>query len=257
MNRSCDKCGNPLSGKQQRFCSKLCRNIVAGRHSTPRYQIPSRDWLASKYLLPPEGEGLSLAEIGGMLGTTDVTVGNWVKKYGFTQDPNKRLSHFASRPNPKRRSPMPDRDNFARHYLMPPDGEGMSHNELAEIYGVSRPTVARWISEFGLIQPFSERHSTRMSDSGNPAYLNGTSENYLIRKLAKGKAKVCDWCGTTEKVQVHHIDHDHDNGNESNLMWLCGPCNRLEAQLWQLEQVGRARRHFENNQLVIEFIRSI
>lgn len=255
MDKRCEICNEPLSGKQQRFCSRRCRNVVAGRHSTPQYKHPSRDWLAAEYLLPPEGKGRSLQDIANEIGVTDVAIGHLVDKYGLTQGPRERLSFYAKQPHPERRKQSPNRDEFAGLYLMPPDGQGMSIEALCVYYGVSDPTIRRWIDEFGLQQPFSERHSKRMYGEGNPAYLNGNSLRYIRRRLSRTKPAVCEWCGTTKKVQVHHVNHNKENNDPDNLMWLCGPCNRLEAQLWALEQTGRATRHFENNRLVIEFVR--
>lgn len=94
-----------------------------------------------------------------------------------------------------------------------------------------------------------------MSGEGNPAYNGGTCRNYHKNVLLKsGKARRCIWCSTMDDLQVHHIDHDKHNGNADNLDWLCGPCNRMEAQIHALVEAGRATMKIENGELTITFL---
>ena len=100
----------------------------------------------------------------------------------------------------------------------------------------------------------SSRHSERMSGDGNPAWVGGTSRLYQARILEEDSPeKVCAWCGTNEDVQIHHIDHNRDNPDLSNLMWLCGNCNKLEAQLRILQQSNRAIVNIGDNGINIIF----
>jgi hypothetical protein len=55
----------------------------------------------------------------------------------------------------------------------------------------------------------------------------------LYRKPYKAfKKEHCEECGfvAVHRIQldVHHIDHDHNNNVESNLKTLCANCHRLE-----------------------------
>ena len=91
-----------------------------------------------------------------------------------------------------------------------------------------------------------------MSGSGNPAWNGGTARNYQVKLLESIKPKKCGWCETTKDIQIHHIDHDRQNGNLENLTWLCGYCNRLESNLWALQD--RATFTIDSKKLVIDFI---
>lgn len=254
MDKKCEICGKPLTGKQTRSCSIRCRNVIAGRASVSRFQMPDRTLLAAAYLLPPEGRGLTFDELGKEFGASEVTVRKWLKSYGLYQGSKERLGYFSSLPHPWRRKAPPLYDELAKHYLMPPDGEGLSEEALSSLYGVSRPTISRWLKEYDLMQKFEDRHSQRMSGTGNPAYVNGNSGKYVSRKLAKVKPKVCEWCGATERIHVHHIDHNHEHNDPDNLMWLCMNCNLLESRIWQLEQANRIKTTHVDNRLIIEFV---
>lgn len=85
----------------------------------------------------------------------------------------------------------------------------------------------------------NERHSKRMSGSGNPAWKGGTARNYHANVVAS-RPQFCEWCGTTDDLQVHHRDHNPKNGDPDNLALLCGTCNRLESHLRALWESGRA-----------------
>jgi len=249
----CEICSRELTGKQQRFCSTRCRNVSAGQIKKRRYQLPERDVLAQLYLLPPVGEGLSLNEIGKMYGVSDVTAGSWIKEHNLIQDAKTRLSHFAIT-HPKPRIPVPAKPELEALYRMPPEGEGLSQSQVAERYSVERQTARRWLQEYGLLELHSKRHSKRMNGAMNPAYQDGSSRHYHKNVLLRsGQEQVCKWCGATKQIQVHHINHDTTDGNPDNLAWLCGYCNRLEAQLWALIQTNRVSVTWEGKTLKIEF----
>ncbi len=217
--------------------------------------IPDTKWLAGEYLLPPEGKGRSCPDIGKEFGVTKHVVQKWVKKLGIWQSQSRRTS-FRRKGFATWWKEPPAIKELATKYLLPPDGLGMTLHQLAEDFEVSVPTIRKWLKKYDLTQPFPERHAQRMSDEGNAAYTDGSSPNYIIRKLTKDRPKICEWCGATEKVQVHHQDHDRQNNDLDNLTWLCGPCNRLDAQLWQLKQAGRVLVTHLNRRLTIEFVQN-
>ena len=148
------------------------------------------------------------------------------------------MRYYQSR---RARYELPDREWLEHEYW----GLNKSLNEIAiEIGGsLCRQTIQHWLRRFGIPartrQDRNERHSHRMSGSGNPAWNGGTAQNYHARVVAK-RPHICEWCGTTEKVQVHHRDHNKRNGDPDNLGFLCGTCNRLEAGLRALQERGRA-----------------
>lgn len=135
-----------------------------------------------------------------------------------------------------------------------------SMRDIGGEVGISANGVKVWLEKFDIPvrteKQCHERHSDRMSGSGNPAWNGGTARNYQARLLREsGRSYICEWCGATKRLQVHHRDHDRENGDLSNLAWLCGPCNRMEAQLWALQQNGRAEVMIDTDahKIVIEF----
>lgn len=87
-----------------------------------------------------------------------------------------------------------------------------------------------------------------VSGKNNPAYKDGIG---LYRKLmlAKGKPK-CLYCGSTENIDVHHIDGNRRNNDIGNLVFLCKKCHigkahknkklNLDFKRW-LENENRSR----------------
>lgn len=197
---------------------------------------PEREWLAKKFWLPPKGEGLTTIEIAKLCGVSKRTVGRWLKFYDIQSEGWGRRRTKGR----KWHTTVPPKTELASLYLLPPEGEGKTLAQLATHYEVATETIRGWLHACGLTQRFPERHAQRMVGKNNPAYSNGGSHHYVHRELSKVKPIQCDWCKTTRKVQVHHINHNRKNNDLSNITWLCQTCNLLEAQLWALQQSGRA-----------------
>jgi transposase-like protein len=202
-------------------------------------------------LLPPDGKGRSRSDIGKGLGVSKYAVGYWINRYGLglQQDPKKRLRFFASQP----RITPPSRERLIEQYIQ----EDKSVRELAKEMGYSTLTVNKWLRIYNIKkspEQLGNKHSRRMSGKGNPAYTNGNSQHFVKSALSKVKPKVCEWCKTTKRVQVHHMDHNRENNNLENLTWLCGSCNRLEAQLRALVKDNRIKMEHNENMLTIEFL---
>lgn len=47
----------------------------------------------------------------------------------------------------------------------------------------------------------------------------------LRSRAAKFRGSVCERCGETENVQIHHVNSDPSNNAPDNTMTLCGPCH--------------------------------
>lgn len=251
--KHCEICGNVLVGEQQRFCCTRCRNVFAGHIKKKRYRVPERDELARLYLLPPDGQGMNLVEIGTIYGVSDVTAGTWLKEHGLMQDQKKRLRFYRIQ-NPKPRLPVPSKAELEQLYRMPPKGMGLTLEGIAEKYGVHRGTVSRWLKWNKIAEPHSTRHSKRMSGSANSSFKGGGSRGYHKRLLTKSeKPHVCEWCKSTEKLHVHHINHNIRDGRIENLTWLCFNCNLMESHLWALNQSGRAIVDIQPGQIIVQF----
>ena len=47
----------------------------------------------------------------------------------------------------------------------------------------------------------------------------------LRRRAIKFRGKICQECGTTKNVGVHHLNGDPADNSDGNLMTLCGSCH--------------------------------
>ena len=150
----------------------------------------------------------------------------------------------------------PDREWLEYQYVTLGKSTGAISREFNIAYWA---TLCSWLRKAGIeirsTEERGKRHSAKMAGRRNPAYSGGGSQNYQKRLLRKvDPNEVCGWCGSTENVQIHHIDHDRANADPRNLMWLCYHCNVLEASLYHLSNKGRATVVKENDVLTIRFM---
>lgn len=134
---------------------------------------------------------------------------------------------------------------------------GMSMREIAKATNRSYTTVRYWIHEYGL-KPAGKRKSIRFcSHCGVPIehqankYCNACIEKKVFsktykttlataktqtfrRKLLIGmrghKCENCSneiWDGAPIPLEMHHVDGNSDNNDESNLKLLCPNCHSL------------------------------
>ena len=89
--------------------------------------------------------GLSLTEIGELVGRDPSTVGYWCKKYGL--EPNGRSAHAA-------------RGALTREQLEPLLTAGLSTREIAERLDRSQSTVRHWLTRLGLITVRERRRAS-------------------------------------------------------------------------------------------------
>ena len=47
----------------------------------------------------------------------------------------------------------------------------------------------------------------------------------LRKRAIQFRGKICEYCGTTESVGIHHMDIDPSNNDPSNLKTLCSSCH--------------------------------
>ena len=219
---------------------------------------PPKDWLASEWLLPPRGSGRTAKDIGSDFGVSRSTVLKWLKGYGIHEDQWKRQSYFRTG-NGISRLPVPPKDELAALYLMPPEGEGMTLEALSSRYGVNIITMRRWIRVHDLTQSFGKRQSQHMIRKMDESFKGHRGRMYARNVLIRsGRRRECEWCGSTDKLHVHHVDHDITNGDLDNLMWLCHYCNVIEANIWALKGRGLAEMETEvvngHKRLVVTYL---
>ena len=82
---------------------------------------------------------------------------------------------------------------------------------------------------------------------GRKAALGG-ADKYVKILWAAGVPKVCELCGSGEKLNVHHKDGDHQNNILSNLCYLCTKCHQTIAHKRERDSLGRwAKKESDNN----------
>ena len=155
-----------------------------------------------------------------------------------------------------------------RHRFTKPDYEwlhaeyvvnGRSSYSIGDEIGAQPSTICNWLRDAGLTRSRAERgrrHSKVVSDERNPAWNGGTPQ-YYRRKLAETSEPRCLWCDTTERVVMHHVDHDRTNHADDNLVWLCRKCHWAETALYPAILDGRATWTFNEtkHELTIKFRR--
>lgn len=76
-----------------------------------------------------------------------------------------------------------------------------------------------------------------------PSYVDGLHlihpRRYRAILLSSDRPMCCIYCGTTERLHVHHIDGDHKNENLDNLVWVCIRCHTLKAHKHNRDKLGR------------------
>ena len=51
------------------------------------------------------------------------------------------------------------------------------------------------------------------------------TKHTLLKKALKFRGRVCEKCGTTQQLNIHHINLDESDNSPENLMTLCAPCH--------------------------------
>ena len=201
--------------------------------------MPSRSWLEHHYLVL----GKTQKQIAAEVGCHWKTVSKWVRCHKLRKlRMQYRKKHYD-----------PGRAWLYRNYIE----LDKTIRDIADELGCSTQPVADRLREHGISKPkkrLARNHSARMSGKNNPAWIDGNSRTYQIGKLRRSDLpEVCQWCGTEDNIEIHHIDHDRANHDLRNLTWLCGTCNKLEAYLHLLEQSGQAEVLKESNRITIKF----
>jgi len=199
-----------------------------------KWSMPDAEWMRDQHLV----QGKPLIQIAEELGSCKKTVQGWAKKlniYDGLEHPVLVGSGSGAR------FYGVTKEWLVREYFE----KGKSAHQIGQEIGSSWNAIIVWLRKYGLEprdwEEICERHSDRMSGDKNPSWIDGSSRHYHFNLLKKsGREYRCEWCGHDQHLQVHHRNHDTSDGDLSNLAWLCGLCNRMEAQLWGLREKGRA-----------------
>lgn len=68
----------------------------------------------------------------------------------------------------------------------------------------------------------------KVGEDTNQLYRASHATAEKIAYLIQGKEMVCEKCGSTRSIDVHHIDGNRNNNTPENLMVLCRSCHMKE-----------------------------
>ena len=129
----------------------------------------------------------------------------------------------------------------------------LTRKEVANLVGCCEAYVYRAFKKFGIRKPykdmpnrkpghgvkgmFSKETLQEMSEraSGSNNYRWKTDRNDLTagggyaeaHRLYDGVKKHCEFCNTTDNIEIHHIDKNPRHNDASNIKFLCSTCHRL------------------------------
>lgn len=72
---------------------------------------------------------------------------------------------------------------------------------------------------------FLRRKYCGLTCMGKARMKSNPTKSALLKRATKHRKPQCEQCGTTEMLNVHHIDGDQANNNPANLMTLCAGCH--------------------------------
>ena len=149
----------------------------------------------------------------------------------------------------------PDEEWLRYHYLTLEKSLNLIAHEVG--LGGGGP-VRRWLRKIGVpCRSLSESHAL-IAGERHPNWISGrgsgTREGILRRA---GRDRSCAWCGQgpkgSNRLEIHHKDHNADNNVVGNLVYLCRTCHMLECRLWYIHQTGKAVVDAEGDTITIQF----
>ncbi len=153
--------------------------------------------------------------------------------------------------------PYKDREWLSDAYI----NKSLSQEKIAYICGVSKHTICAWVKKHGIQKPMGSwcvgksppnfgrtkvdyeplsrvsrkmkgiYHSTKRYGSDNPMFKGDAVSiggAYQRAHRIFEKRQSCSLCGSDGvETQIHHIDHNPRNHDESNLIELCIKCHKI------------------------------
>lgn len=115
------------------------------------------------------------------------------------------------------------------------NGDHGKHNILinCEICGTefvvnkSRSVKAKFCSNDCRMKGLTEIRKS-MVGVKNTNYVNGAASTYYRRVAFSIHGEKCNRCGSLDNLEVHHIDHNHNNNPDDGSNWeiLCTTCHK-------------------------------
>jgi transposase len=134
--------------------------------------------------------GLSLPQIGALVGRDPSTVGYWVQKHGLIANGRAKYA---------------PRGGLTREQLEPLVEQGLSQGAIAERLGVSISTVRHWLAKYGLeTRAIRRRHKRAQAaiSNGQTSFIAECSRHGWTQFVVyKGGRSRCRRCGSEAVVR--------------------------------------------------------
>lgn len=136
-----------------------------------------------------------------------------------------------------------DNEDWLREYYLE---KNLTRKQISELIGCCETYVFKAFKKFNIFKPWSDRPnrkaghgkkgmfsleerekiSNRMSGENNHRW-KGIEAGGYVQTHRIYKANKCDFCGSSEKIEVHHIDKNSKNISKENIKFLCCKCHNL------------------------------
>lgn len=165
---------------------------------------PDQEWLYDQYTV----QGKSANQISDEV------------RAGYSGEIVKRWLVLLGVPIRGSRHKSPTRDWLEYHYTVLGKSAGAIELEL----GVDDGTVRKWLYDVEILI----RSPGLQKGERHYRWIGGGRRHARHVKAITGVPKVCEQCGSSRFVVVHHLDSDKNNNELGNLQYLCSSCHKYE-----------------------------
>ena len=146
--------------------------------------------------------------------------------------------------------PLLENDEWLRHNYLTLN---KTRKQLAEEIGCSESRLYKAFKKFGITKPLSDRPnrhpghgvkgmfseeqradiSKRMLGESKHRYLKNRDDLSISGGYRESRIKFsscayeCEYCGSKENIEIHHVDKNPRNNEATNIKFLCSECHHL------------------------------
>lgn len=199
---------------------------VNGTETTVLYR--DKSWLENQYITL----GKTVKEIANEFGYSKYVIDKWLRRFQI------------ARPDSDNTELYKDKDWLYEQNIT----LNKTFVQISKETGYNVSTLKKWAKVHGIPQKgtgyfnvghkpwnkgLSEKDDERVkrqSDALRNFHYDKSKKGISILKedttnYQKHNTNVCEICGSTDDVEVHHIDKNHNNNNPENLISLCSSCH--------------------------------
>ena len=199
---------------------------VNGTETTVLYR--DKSWLENQYITL----GKTVKEIANEFGYSKYVIDKWLRRFQI------------ARPDSDNTELYKDKDWLYEQNIT----LNKTFVQISKETGYNVSTLKKWAKVHGLPQKgtgyfnvghkpwnkgISEKDDERVKRQANALrnfHYDKSKKGISILKedttnYQKHNTNVCEICGSTDDIEVHHIDKNHNNNNPENLISLCSSCH--------------------------------